>query len=205
MSVGRFGGVDGIKAALKKYGSGAIPFFDALKDDGDIARVRFLYTNPESLDLELIHEVEDEGKKKRIVCLEADCPLCENLGRPRIKAFIFLYNYTSGQVEVWDRGPTIINDLIGYIERKGDLNNRDYEIKRHGKKGDSKTRYQLFDCDLGPMIDPKTKQEIPMPEKPNLYKTMVLRVSAEEMADMLARNVAVPRDRVGSGSKKSSF
>ena len=80
-----------IKDAGKFTNVGSSEYF-TLKDDGDIAQVRMLYTDPEGGDMDffLVHQLEIEvnGKKVRryVSCLAVDedghvhkddCPLCK--------------------------------------------------------------------------------------------------------------------------------
>jgi len=202
----RFGGIEGIKEAIKKYGGSGVQFF-SLKDDDDSAVVRFLYEGAESLDVDIVHEIEVDGRKKKIQCQQEGCLFCEAYGKPAVKIFLFLFNLKTGEVEIWERGSTMATELMGLIEKYGNLNNRNYEIVRHGKKGDNKTRYQLFPEDKGPLIIKKkvdgkmVETEEPLPEKPDLYKVMVHIWTPEQMADYVADNAAVKKDT----SKKGGF
>ena len=129
-----------------KYSSGATNDFFTLADDGDIARVRFLYEEPDGSDVDyfLVHEVEVDGKKRYAACLAVDdegnlhpddCPLCQ-AGYKRIeKLFLQVYVEDEDKVKTWDRGKTFVSKIMTYINRYGSLVAQPIEIERRGKKG----------------------------------------------------------------------
>lgn len=206
--MGRISGREAIKAAIKKYGGNGVDFF-SLKDDEDSALVRFLHTDDTDLDLVLCHKVEVEGKERWVECLaeetEGQCPLCKE-APPTLKLFIFLYDYSDDKIKVWERGQTMIDILIGFVDEYGQLNKRDYKIVRHGKKGSSKTTYQLFARDIGPMKEGgKTDgKEIEYPQKPELFGRFVLQWTGEEMTEFLAENEPQPQaQQRARGGKKN--
>jgi hypothetical protein len=209
--MGRIKGREAIKAYVKKYGSNGVDFF-TLKDDGDTATVRFLHTDDQDLELILVHKVEIDGKEKWVECLEDGCPFCanENIGRPTLKLFMILVDHEDDKIKCWERGASMVDFFLGYIDKYGHLNNRDYEIVRHGKKGSNKTQYQLFPCDPGPLEEFKfdkngkiiERKPVDMPERPNVYGRFVLQMTAEQMEEYLSENTPQPRDRRGSGGKK---
>jgi hypothetical protein len=195
----RIKGKDQIKSYLKKYGSSGVDYF-TLKNDGDTATVRFLHQNDEDLDLALVHKVEIDDKDKYVECLEENCPFCEEFGRPSLKLFLFVYDIGDEKVKVWERGPTMIDPILGFIDKYGEFNNRNYEIKRHGKKGDTQTQYQLFPEDKGLLMDPKGN-EIPIPEKPKLFGRFVLQMDADAMAEFIQENAPVPKEKGKESTK----
>lgn len=203
--MGRIAGREAIKAAIKKYGGSGVDFF-SLKDDNDEAKIRFLHTDDSDFDLVLVHKVEVEGKERWVECLaeetEGNCPLCAN-DQPSLKLFIFLYDYSDDKIKVWERGQTMIDTLLGYVDKCGHLNNRDYEIVRHGKKNSNKTSYQLFNQDKGPMREggkPDGK-EIEIPAKPELFGRFVLQWTADEIKEFLAGNEPQPQQKERKGKK----
>jgi hypothetical protein len=191
--LGNIKGRDQIKKYLKKYGSSGVDYF-TLKNDGDSAKVRFLHTNDEDLNLALVHETEVEDKKKYVECLEEDCPFCEAYGRPQLKLFLFLYDHDDEKTKVWERGPTMVDFMLGFIDKYGDLNTRDYEVKRHGKPKDPKTTYQLFAEDRGPLMD-KKDQEIELPERPKLYGRFLLQMDKDKMLEHLEETTPIERNK----------
>ena len=194
--MGRISGRAAIQAAVKKYGGSGVDFFQ-LKNDGDSAKVRLLHKNDEDLDLILVHEVEVDGKKKYIECLEENCPFCSNasIGQPFLRLFLSMYDYEEQKVKVWERGTNMVNDLLGFFDEYGDFNNRPYKIVRHGVKGDKKTSYQLFPGDKLPFEEEFPNEE-ERPKAPELYGKFVLQWTAEEMKNYIAGSAPVPQDRV---------
>lgn len=206
--MGRIQGRENIKAYVKKYGGNGVDFF-SLKNDGDTAKVRILHTDDQDFDLVLVHKVEVDGKERWVECLEEGCPFCEKFGSPTLKLFIFLYDYSDDKIKCWERGSTMIDFLIGFIDKYGHLNNRDYEIVRHGKKGDNKTSYQLFNedkiNDQGQMKVIESGKEIiqDVPERPDLFGRFVLQMTADEMSDYLAENEPQERSRDRGAAKQN--
>lgn len=186
-------GREKIRQYMKKYGGSGVDFF-SLKNDNDEAVVRILHEDDQDLLLELVHRVEVKGKEKWVKCLEEGCPFCEAYGRPQLKLFIFLYDYSDEKIKCWERGVTMVDFLLGFIDKYGPLNNRDYTIQRHGKKGDTKTTYQLFPGDKGPMLDSKG-DPMELPERPNHYGRFVLEMTEEEMLEHVEDSLPIQRDR----------
>lgn len=200
--MGRIQGREAMKAYIKKWGGSGVDFF-TLKDDGDSATVRLLHTDDTTLELALVHRAEIDSKEKWVECLEESCPLCGVLGKPTLKLFIFLYDYVDDKVKMWERGATMVDTLIGLYDKYGNLNNRDYEIKRNGKAKSAKTTYMILPEDKGPMKDKNGKilefwsedksKQLESPEKPDLYGRFVLQMTKEEMAEIAEEST--PQDR----------
>lgn len=188
-----------------KYGSGSTNDFFTLADDGDIARVRFLYEDPDGNDIDyyVVHEVEIDGKKRYVACLAIDdegafhpedCPLCEAGYRRVEKLFLQLYVEEEDKVKTWDRGKTFVPKILTYINRYGSLVAQPIEVERHGKKGDTNTSYELFPLEK----DNKTVADFP--EKQELMGTFILDLSAEECDQILDGTYVLPN----SGSSNNS-
>jgi hypothetical protein len=141
-------GIDNIKKALEKYkGSGKRKFF-SLSDDGDTANVRFLNGDENDLNIYVVHKVKIGDNERYVKCTEEeDCPLCQAGNYPQLKMFLFLIDRRDNEVKMWERGKTFIPEILGFIQRYGSLNSRDYEIVRHGKAKSQDTKYQLFPLD----------------------------------------------------------
>jgi hypothetical protein len=215
----RIQGKENIKAYIKKYSGKGVDFF-TLKDDNDTARVRFLHTDDNDLDIHLVHQVEIEGKEKWVECLEEDCPFCTEFGAPTVKTFLYLYDLSDEKVKMWERGSSIVDFILGYIDKYGFLNNRNYEIVRHGKKGDNKTTYQLFPEDKevnaagipvirklkDPKADPKDPKaewiEEELPKKPETIGRFVLSMDKDEMEAYIAGTK--PQERGSKSGKKAN-
>lgn len=197
-----------------KYASSGSNDFFSLQDDGDIARVRMLYDQPDGSDLDyfLLHEVEIDDKKRYVNCLAVDeegdlhpedCPLCSN-GFKRIeKLFIQLYDEDEGVVKTWDRGKSFVPKLLTYVNRYGSLVEQPIEIERQGKRGNKKTTYDLFPLEK----DNAVLEDYP--EKQELLGSLILDLSEEQMEEILdgtfslEDNSSRPRRR-GKQSRRTS-
>lgn len=180
-----------IKDALEKYKSTNGEFF-SLKKDMDTAQVRFLYDandvetlETDDLDAYAVHEVEINGKKRYIKCLENGiCPLCESGNKAKLRIFIQLIDLRDKKRKIWERTPKYLTKLLGYINKYGALCNRVYEIERHGKPGDQSTTYEFYALDK----DNVKLEELPE-QRQELLGTYILTYTSEQMTEFLNGNV----------------
>lgn len=163
-----------------RSGSGTNYF--KLVNDGDTARVRFMYNTMDDIEGMAVHQIElPDGKKKYVNCLREydqpldDCPLCKKGYRVLPKVFITLYNEDEGQVQIWERGIKWLKKLNGLCKRHNPLVGAVVEIERDGKPRDTKTEYQTYDED----DDGTTLEDLP--EAPEVLGTIVLDKSYEEL------------------------
>lgn len=174
--------INNLDQVMEQFSGGGAGFF-ALKNDKDCAKVRFLHTDQHSLDIMIVHQAEINGKKRWVSCLsdeEHQCPLCKVGNQQVLKLFLQLEDLRDGKRKIWERGKTFIPTIIGMMNKYGDLNNRVYEIERHGKAGDTKTSYQLYPLDRDGVISDHSREELIGPDK------FVLELSYEEM-EVLAK------------------
>lgn len=174
--------INNLDQVMEQFSGGGAGFF-ALKNDKDCAKVRFLHTDQHSLDIMIVHQAEVNGKKRWISCLSDEthqCPLCKAGNQQVLKLFLQLEDLRDGKRKIWERGKTFIPTIIGMMNKYGDLNNRIYEIERHGKAGDTKTSYQLYPLDRDGITSEHTREELIGPDK------FVLELSYEEM-EVLAK------------------
>ena len=111
-----------------KYASSAAGDYFSLKDDGDIARVRFLYEEEDGSDLDyyLVHQIEVDGVKKYVACnaigedgrLHTDrCPLCMANYKRMERLFLQMcYDGDSAhndedKILVWERGKNFVGKI----------------------------------------------------------------------------------------------
>ena len=178
-----------IKNAGKYSSNGASEYF-MLKDDGDTARVRFLYDDPDGADIDffLVHTVEIQGKKRYVACNAVDdegkmhkddCPLCKSGNRPQEKLFLQLYDEDEEKLKIWERGKNFVPKIVSFINRYGALVAQAFDIERHGRKGDTNTTYELYACKQ----DDKVLEDFP--EKQELEGTLIIKASIDDMYDML--------------------
>lgn len=180
-----------------KYSQGGANDFFSLQDDGDIARVRFLYQEPDGSDVDyyLVHEVEIDGKKRYVACKAVDeegelhpddCPLCQ-AGYKRVeKLFLQLYVEDEDKVKTWDRGRNFVPKIMTYINRYGSLVAQPIEIERKGKKGSTSTTYELFPLEK----DDKTVEDFP--EKQELLGSFILDLTNEELYQVIDGTYVIP-------------
>ena len=165
-------------------GSGGSSFF-TLKDDGDIARVRFMYNSMEDVVGYAVHEVEIDGKKRYVNCLRAynepksKCPFCNANSFQRAKLYIPLYDIDNDEVKIWERGKNFFAKMSALCARYSSattpLVSHTFEIERHGKKGDTGTTYEIFPTGE----DDITLEDLP--EIPEVLGTIILDKTADDM------------------------
>lgn len=163
------------------YGSGGSSSFFSLKNDGDKARVRFLYRDMQDVKGDAIHSVKIGDKERYVNCIRTynepveKCPLCASKKYPVIpRLFVKLYNLDAGECQIWERGKKFFPILSDLCSHHNPLCNEVVEIKRHGKAGSTDTTYttypiensevnlEEFDCSepLGTIILDKTAEEM---------------------------------------------
>lgn len=153
---------------------GATEFF-SIKNDMESVPVRFLYDNENDLDTYIVHQVEINGKKRYVDCIQEDCPLCKSGNRPKLKLFLQLIDSRDNKVKLWERGQKFIPMILGIFNKYGAICNREYEIERHGVKGDTSTTYSLYALDK----DNKTMKDLP--ERQNLENGYIIEMTKSEM------------------------
>ena len=174
-------------------GSGGAGYF-RLTGDGDVARVRFLYTGIDDVEGYAVHRVQTgmgkNGKPvyKYINCLRDynqpvdDCPFCREKMPQQAKIFIPVYNVDEDQIQTWDRGKTFFSKISSMCSRYKNLVSYVFEVERHGKSGEQTTTYEIYpavDDETGDMIkDDTTIEDFDIPE---ILGKIVLDKSAEDM------------------------
>ena len=148
------------------YGNSSSNFF-SLKDDGDVARVRFMYNDLKDVVGYAVHEIEVDGNKRYVNCLrsynepKSKCPCCANDYMQRAKLYVPLYNVDTKEVQLWERGKKFLGKLQSictrYARQDSPLVNHVFEIERHGKKGDTQTTYEVYEVGS----DDTTLQDLP--------------------------------------------
>lgn len=171
-----------VKDADKYGGQGGGGYF-SLKNDRDTARVVFPFNGIEDVRGYSVHQVEVNGKKRYVNCLHEygqpkdDCPFCAAGKFTLAKYFIPVYNVDEDRIQTWERGKQFGDRLSSICARNPDLVTHGFEIERIGKKGDTKTTYDIYsDRDND---DPNRKAEDF--DVPNPLGTIILDKSAEDM------------------------
>ncbi|MGL5460746.1 MAG: hypothetical protein ACRDBY_14110 [Cetobacterium sp.] len=138
-----------LKDLIKKYeesnNGGDFPkWLSSLKNDGDNVMVRFLHSNEDDLDVVEVHKVEVDGYEQKIECNGDNCLFCKRGLKKQLRMFVQMLDLSDNTVKIWERGITDIKTLLEEIDENGDLDRRDYKIKRSGAKGSKKTLYMYY-------------------------------------------------------------
>ena len=125
---------------------------DYLKEDGDVAVVRFPYHSMSDLMFETTHSVTFPGKKypSRVRCVGDGCPFCAQGikldTRFFCKLIVYTVDETTSEVKlnnaVWDRASAFADiDIKNLMQEYGDISNYLFKIKRNGTG--TATRYTI--------------------------------------------------------------
>ena len=169
---------------VEKYSNNSGGNFFKLENDGDIARVRFMYRDVEDVTGIVVHEVEVDGRKRFVKCNREyddpidNCPLCRARYNQFVKFYIPLYNIKTKQVEIWQRSKKFVSKIVGLINRYPNFVSHTFEIERHGAKGEMTTEYEIFP--ITGEGDGKIGLE-DLPEIPEVVGNIVLDKTNEEM------------------------
>jgi len=165
-------------------GQGGTGYF-SLKNDKEVAKVRFMYDTIDDIDGYSVHQVEIDGKKRYVNCLRDYndpidvCPFCKNRMFTQAKLFVPIYNKDTQKVQVWERGKKFYSQLSGTLSRcskDASIAGQVFEIERNGKPHDTATTYGIFA--VGQPDDTKVAD---LPEKPKIMGGLILDKTAEEM------------------------
>lgn len=173
--------VFGVNEADNYGGQGGGGYF-SLKDDKDVARVRFLIDKIEDVAGYAVHEVEIDGKKRYVNCLRnyGDpidvCPCCAAKMPVQVKYFIPLYNIDGNRVQTWERGKKFGAKISSLCSRYPHLVSHIFEIERNGKPGDTGTTYEIYEVDK----DETTLEEFT--DIPDPFGTIVMDKNADELS-----------------------
>ena len=168
------------ETADKYGGQGGAGYF-SLKNDKDVARVRFMYNSVEDVEGYAVHQVEIDGKKRWVNCLREYnqpkdvCPFCREGMFTSAKLFVPIYNIDQDKVQIWERGKKFISKISSICARYPNVVSHVFEIERNGAKGDTSTTYEIYEVDK----DDTTMEDLP--EHPDVIGTAVLDKSADDM------------------------
>lgn len=169
-------------------GQGGAGYF-GLKNDGDVAKVRFMYRDIDDVEGYAVHQVEIDGKKRWVNCLRDynepldKCPFCKAHQFQQAKLFIPIYNEDEEKVQVWERGKKFFQKISSICSRYPDLVSHTFEIERNGKAGSTNTTYEIYETGK----DNTTLEDLP--ELPQIVGGLVLDKSAEDMQYYLDNGV----------------
>lgn len=178
---------------IEKYGSQSTGgSFFSLKNDKEVAAVRFLYNDANDVDGYTVHEVEIDGKKRYVNCIRKedtspvdDCPFCMARQKQMAKLFVPLYNEDEGKVQIWERGKKFYSKLSSILSRynRDSIVSQIFEIERNGKPHDQQTTYEIYRTQ-----DPADNTKLEDFEQPEILGSLVLDKSYEDMEYYLKNN-----------------
>lgn len=179
--MGRFSAND-----AEHYGGNGGGGFFRLANDGDIAKVRFMYKSIDDVEGIAVHQIEIDGKKRYVNCLrdynepKDSCPFCAANKFQVAKLFIPLYNIDEEKIQLWERGKKMFAKMSSLCTRYKNLVSHVFEIERNGKAGEQTTTYEIYEVDS----DDTTLDDLP--EQPEILGGVVLDKTAEDMEYYLA-------------------
>lgn len=183
-------------------GNGGAGYF-SLKNDKDVARVRFMYNGMDDVEGFAVHEIKIDEKKRYVNCLREYnqpldvCPFCRAKMFSAAKLFIPLYNMDEEKIQVWERGKKFFPKISSICARYPQVVSHVFEIERNGKKGDTSTTYEIYEVDKD-----DTKLE-DLPEVGDILGTVVLDKSPDDMEFFLENGYFPPTDDDGVVRRRS--
>mgnify|MGYP002624412683 CR=1 FL=1 len=161
-------------------GQGGTGFF-SLKNDKDVAQVRFMYNSIDDVVGYAVHQVEIDEKKRYVNCLREynqpidDCPFCKARKFTQAKLFIPLYNIDEDKVQLWERGKKFFSKISSICSRYPNVVSHVFEIERNGKPRETTTTYEIYEVSQ----DDTTLEDLPEASDP--IGTTILDKSADDM------------------------
>lgn len=165
----------------EKYFSGSGSDWFQLKNDGDVARVQFMLNSIDDIPIFSTHKVKIGDKERYVDCIRNPqdpidaCPFCAAGLPAKAVRFIVMFQHDDNKVKIWERGRQFISKLQGLINRYNPLEEKVFEIERHGKAGDTSTKYEIYPLDG---VESVNLDEVEMPE---LEGSLILQKSFEDM------------------------
>ena len=169
----------------ENYGGQGGGGFFSLKNDKEVAHVRFLYSGIEDVEGHSVHEVELNGKKRYVNCLREygdpvdACPFCREGRYNQVKYFVPVYNMDTDSLQTWERGKKFGAKLTSMCSRYPNTVAHTFEIERNGKAGDTQTTYEIYETGETEGVSMNDF------EVPNPLGTIILDKTAEEMETYL--------------------
>jgi len=170
---------------VEHYGGQGGGGFFGISEDKQVKKVRFMYETTDDIEGMSVHRVEVNGKDRYVNCLREynqpmdDCPFCREKMRTQARLFIPVYNIDEDAAQIWDRGKTMFQTLMGQCKRCSNEDNHIvntiFEVERNGKPKDPKTVYQLYP---GKRDDTELED---LPEAPKILGGFVLDKTADDM------------------------
>lgn len=177
-----------------KYYSKSFGNYFKLEDNGDVARVQFMFDSLDEIPVFSVHTIKVDGKDRYVDCLREPredvsvCPLCAAKTPTKVVRYVTMYDTEEQEVKIWERGKRFMETLAGLINRYSPLSEHCFEIERRGKKGDKQTTYSVFPAERAEVVD---LSEV---EEPTILGSAILEMSASDMEDYLDGNYTPSSD-----------
>lgn len=179
---------------IDHYGSqgngNGLSFF-SLKNDKDVARVRFLYNGAEDIEGYSIHRVQVGERERDVNCLRDyndpidKCPFCKAKLPVNAKLYVPIFNEDTGEIQVWGRGKTFYAQISGLCARYPNTVGRTFDIERNGKAGDTKTTYNFYPVEQDDTTIEDILDDVGLDKLPDPLGTIILDKTADEMESFL--------------------
>ncbi|MGN1153240.1 MAG: hypothetical protein ACI4S3_04360, partial [Candidatus Gastranaerophilaceae bacterium] len=175
-----------------------VGFFN-LKNDGESAIVRILHDSVSDFDLLTVHDVQYNGKYRKLNCIRSPhdpitaCPACRANLKVGTRFFIHLIQYEmdgTGAIiakpKIWERSLAYANQLKDLINTYGPLSNSVFKITRNGKPKDMNTTYSILYCPAEMYPVEKYPLQPELFDNYNVLGSVVLDKSAQEIETFLS-------------------
>ena len=191
--------------SMDNYSSSTQSEWLKLSNDGDVARVQFLYNSYDELDTFAVHKVKLEGQQyDKMVDCKRDyddpidvCPLCAAGFKVEPVMILSMYDHSDGKIKIWQRGKNFRKVIESKFNRYPNLSNMVFEIERHGVKNDTGTTYELIPM---PDVEPFDVSEI---ERPNFIGGVILDKTPDEMQTYLDTGSFPSTEQNNGGSRRN--
>lgn len=179
------------------------PWFFNLFNDGDEAIVRLLHTAPSTIESNITHRIEVDGKKKRIRCVGNECPLCAKGNSADKRIYIHLFDYTDNKEKVWDRTDKIMPEIEKLYENWNPLCTAVVKIVR---KGADFPRYEI--TPLNPMQYAQTDPDLVDVQLAKFYSMKRTKEAIEQFIEtgkFPEKPAFVPKDKYFAEKEKEKI
>jgi len=173
--------------SLATYNEEKNGIFFVLPNDGDSAKVTFLYESAQDVLVADVHYIKSSEYSGYVHCPGPGCPACRKGIGVRTKLFIPLFNYDHDRIEFWDRTtyfePQLNHDIFNKFPNPSEYV---FEVIRHGEARSTDTTYEIvgrYKNSSFPYAKILADNNATMPE---YYENICKTVSIEELSQMLA-------------------
>ena len=186
----------------EKYSRSSGGKYFKLVDDGDSAKVRFMFRKPEDVKVcgATVHSLEINGAYPTVRCIKAyeepkdACPLCREGYDAKLRYFVPIYNIDADKVQIFsNRGPDFVKMIARKAVRyakKGEVAQCIFELIRNGEKGSLQTTYDAeFDDKDNTTLDD-------LPDYEEVLDSVILDKSEDDMEYFIESGEFPPEDEV---------